>query len=74
MNIPIAYNEVVTRAQECQDQGAEPGLEHAEASPSHDVEDVVPAKEHPRRGRRSRPEEERLPVREPACAGKEGGD
>lgn len=60
-------------AHESQEQVAEPGLEHAEASPSDDVEDVVPAKEHPGRRRRGGPEEERLAGTE-AGGGEEGGD
>ena len=58
---------------ESQEQVAEPGLEHAEESPRDDVEDVVPAKEHPGRRRRGGPEEERLAGLE-ATAGEEGRD
>lgn len=59
-------------AHESQEQDAEPGLEHAEASPSDDVEDVVPPKEHPGRRRCGGPEEERLTGTE-AAGGEEGG-
>lgn len=60
-------------AHESQEQVAEPGLEHAEARPSDNVEDVVPAKEHPGRRRRGGPEEQRLTGTE-AAGGEEGSD